>query len=196
MRIVRSAKIRRAFSLASVGRRVVSVVGAAVLSAMMPRSALAQDSTAVIVESDRMVIDLLPPKLRVKPARSQQYGFYAWRVDIKGKEPVSMAFTADTAMRGTNIRDIVRGSSLRRCAEPKDFSSQRCRIPMPDSVVVRGEGIRIIIRDSSMVAMMWKERPLELWGATFEPNGQFRLDRLKVRFEDPDDQDRLRNLFD
>lgn len=193
--ILHSAKFGRVFSLASVRGIVACAAGAASLFAM-PHSALAQDSTAVIVESDRMMIDLLPPKLRVKPARAQQYGFYAWRVDIKSKEPVSMAFTADTAMRGNNIRDIVRGSSLRRCAEPKDFSSQRCRIPMPDSVVVRGEGIRIIIRDSSVVAMMWKERPLELWGATFEPNGQFRLDRLKVRFEDPDDQERIRYFFD
>lgn len=165
--------------------------------AAAPQIANAQDSTAVIVESDRVLIDLLPPKLRVKPARPQQYGFYAWRVDIKSKEPVSMAFTADTAMRSNSLRDIVRGSSLRRCAEPKDFSSQRCRIPMTDSVIVRGDGIRMIIRDSSIVAMMWKERPLELWGATFEPNGQFRLDRLKVRFEDPDDDARyLLNWFD
>ena len=52
---------------------------------------------------------------------------------------------------------------------------------------VRGEGIRMIIRDSSIVAMMWRDRPLALWGSTFEPRGQFRLDRLKVRFEDPDD---------
>ena len=148
--------------------------------------AQAQNSTAVLVEKDRVIIDIMPPKLRVKPPRSGQYGFYAWRIDIQSGGDVSFAFTADTAMRSNGLRDIVRASSLRRCADPKDFSTLRCRIPMTDTVVVQGDGIRMLIRDPSLVAFMWKHRPTGLWGSTFEPNGQYRVDRIQVRFEDSD----------
>lgn len=167
-------------------RTCATLLLAIVCTAVTTQVLHAQNTPAVLVEKDRVIIDMMPPKLRVKPTRATQYGFYAWRVDIQHATDVSFVFTADTAMRSNNLRDIVRASSLRRCENPKDFSTQRCKIPMTDSVIVRGEGIRMLIRDSSLVAFMWKNRPTGLWGSTFEPNGQYRVDRIQVRFEDPE----------
>lgn len=160
---------------------VLAIVGAAA-----PAEATAQDSASVFVMRDRVIIDVQPPKLRVRPPRTAQIGFYAWRIDIKAGEDVSFALAADTAMRTTMLRDIVRVSSLRRCADPKDFSTLRCTIPMSDSVMVRGDGLRFVVRDSSIVALVRRARPSAMWASTFEPNGQFRVDRMNVRYADGD----------
>ncbi|MEO7998261.1 MAG: hypothetical protein ABI852_12500 [Gemmatimonadaceae bacterium] len=164
----------------------VALVLLGVVGATSPAILGAQDSAAVFVMRDRVIIDVQPPKLRVRPPRTAQLGFYSWRIDIKAGDGVSLAFTADTAMRVTGLRDIARASSLRRCADPKDFATLRCRIPMSDSVTVRGDGLRFIVRDSSIVALVRKARPTTMWASTFEPNGQFRVDRISVRYADGD----------
>lgn len=167
-----------------------TIVMALLILIVRPPDIAAQDTTSMVVEKDRVLITIMPPKLRVRPARSAQFAFYAWRVDIKAdmkaNDGVSLAFTADTAMRSSSMRDIVNASSLRRCADVKDFSTLRCKTPMRDSVTLRGEGIRMVIRDSSIVALMWRQRSAVVWGSTFEPNGQFRVDRINVRFVEPD----------
>lgn len=170
-------------------RRLVMKIASVMIACVVlgsPATLFAQDSAAVFVMKDRVIIDIQPPKLRVRPARLAQAGFYTWRIDIQGAESVSIAFAADTVMRTTNIRDIVRASSLRRCADVKDFSTLRCKIPMSDSVTVRGDGLRFIVRDSGIVALVRKVRPTAMWASTFEPNGQFRIDRITVRYADGD----------
>lgn len=146
----------------------------------------AQDTSLVIVEKDRVEITMIPPKLRIRPPRVAQVGFYSWRLDLMTADGLSIVLASDTLMRTDNIRDIVRGSTLRRCADGKDFSSLRCQTVMTDSVSVRGDELRIVIRNPAIVATVRKDRPLTMWGSTFEPNGRFRVDRLTVDFEDED----------
>lgn len=171
----------------------LAVVTALLIFVARASDVVAQDTTSMIVEKDRVLITIMPPKLRVRPARSAQFGFYAWRVDIKAdmkaNDGVSIAFTADSAMRSSSMRDIVSAGTLRGCADPKDFSTLRCKVPMSDSVTLRGEGLRMVIRDSSIVALMWRQRSAVVWASTFEPNGQFRVDRVNVRFVEPDPAD-------
>jgi hypothetical protein len=87
-------------------------------------------------------------------------------------------------MRTDNLRDIVRGSSLRRCSDAHDFSSLRCTVPLSDSATVRNDVVRIALRDSSLVHLMRSERPAQIWVSVFEPNGRFRVDQLRVAFDD------------
>lgn len=175
-------------------RMFIALAFAAIVGGAVPSRLAAQDSAAVFVMRDRVIIDVQPPKLRVRPPRTAQTGFYTWRIDIKVGDGVSIAFAADTAMRVSALRDIVRASSLRRCADPKDFSTLRCKIPMSDSVTVRGEGLRFIVRDSSIVALVRKARPTAMWASTFEPNGQFRVDRINVRYADGDGDESMSAL--
>jgi len=167
--------------------RCVSCVGAIATLASAPALA-AQDTSLVVVEKVRLVVTMIPPKLRIRQPRLAQVGFYSWRLDLKTADGLSIVLASDTVMRTDNIRDIVRGSTLRRCSDGKDFSSLRCRTPMTDSVSVRDDELRIVIRDSTIVAMVRKERPRTMWGSTFEPNGRFRVDRLTVDFDDDDDE--------
>ncbi|MEP6832609.1 MAG: hypothetical protein ABJB74_04405 [Gemmatimonas sp.] len=158
-----------------------------VTASLSPRVAKAQDTSLVVVEKQRIEITMIPPKLRIRQTRSSMIGFYSWRVDLKTADGMSVVLVSDTVMRTDNIRDIARGSTLRRCTDGKDFSSLRCKTVMTDSVTVHGDELRIVIRDPAMVALVRKERPSTMWGSTFEPNGRFRVDRLTVEYDDADD---------
>lgn len=146
----------------------------------------AQDTSLVVVEKDRMEITMIPPKLRIRQPRPAQVGFYAWRLDLKTSDGLTIVLASDTVMRTDNIRDIVRGSTLRRCPTEKDFSSLRCKTVMTDSVSMRGDALRIVVRDSAIVTQVRKDRPPTMWGSAFEPNGRFRVDRLTVDYDDDD----------
>ncbi len=165
--------------------RVVTCVCVIAALAWAPTLA-AQDTSVVVVQKDRIEITMIPPKLRIRQPRLAQTGFYSWRVDLKTSDGLSIVLASDTLMRTDNIRDIVRGSTLRGCADGKDFSSRRCHTVMTDSVSVsdRGDELRIVIRDSTIVALVRKDRPHTMWGSTFEPNGRFRVDRLSVDYDD------------
>ncbi|MEO7363492.1 MAG: hypothetical protein ABI120_24370 [Gemmatimonadaceae bacterium] len=160
----------------------------AIAALASPPGLAAQDSSLVVVQKDRIEITMSSPKLRIRQTRLAQSGFYSWRLDLKTVDGLSIVLASDTVMRTDNIRDIVRGSTLRRCSDGKDFSSLRCRTPMSDSVSLRDDELRIVIRDSTIVAMVRKERPRTMWGSTFEPNGRFRVDRLTVEFDDDEDK--------
>ncbi|MGV3711105.1 MAG: hypothetical protein ACO1Q7_19945 [Gemmatimonas sp.] len=147
----------------------------------------AQETNQVTVDNDRVEIALVQPKLRIRQNRSLQNGFYAWRIDLRTKDGSAIAIAADTAMRTDNIRDIVRGSTLRRCPDAHDFSSLRCSTRLADSVSVRNDVVRIVLRDSSLVRLIRADRPPAVWASVFEPNGRFRVDRIRVRFDDDED---------
>ena len=156
---------------------------------MFPPALAAQDTSIVVVEKDRVEITMIPPKLRIRQSRSALVGLYAWRIDLKTSDGLSIVIASDTVMRTDNLRDIVRGSTLRRCPPEADFSSQRCTTVMTDSVRMLGDAVRIVVRDTGIVAQVRKDRPVTMWGSTFEPNGRFRVDRLAVDYND-DDGDR------
>lgn len=160
----------------------------ALVLAFCPNSALsAQDTSLVVVGKDRVEITIIPPKMRVRQTRNALIGFYSWRVDLKTSDGQSIVVASDTVMRTDNIRDLVRGSTLRRCPLQPDFSSLRCNTVMPDSLTVRGDAVRIVLRDAAIVALIRKDRPLTMWGSAFEPNGRFRVDRLAVEYDDEDE---------
>ena len=73
---------------------------------------------------------------------------------------------------------------------------------MADSVRMLGDAVRIVVRDTGIVAQVRKDRPVTMWGSTFEPNGRFRVDRLTVDYNDDDgdresgyDRDRVLRAF-
>lgn len=157
------------------------------IAAPAPEVLAAQDTSLVVVGKDRIEITMIQPKLRVRQTRGSLVGFYSWRIDLKTTDGGSIVIASDTVMRTDNIRDIVRGSTLRRCADERDFSSQRCTTVLRDSVSVRDDVVRIVLRDSAIVARVRKDRPVTMWGSAFEPNGRFRVDRLSVEYDDDED---------
>lgn len=172
----------------------IALVGGIVTS-LFAEAADAQDSASVVVEKDRVQITLGRPLLSVRVPKSEQAGYYRWRFDVLSDSTTravlaSIVLAADSAMRSANPRDIVRGSTLRRCAEPGDVSSRRCTIVLNDSARVDGESLRVVIRDSFIVALMWANRPRTVTGSVFQPGGRFRVDQMGVRFVEPDTSNR------
>ena len=181
-----TSRERKSRSITTIPSRISLACWCAIAASTVAPALSAQDTSLVVVEKDRVEITMIPPKLRIRQPRVSQIGFYSWRLDLKTADGLSIVLASDTLMRTDNVRDIGRGSTLRRCADGKDFSSLRCRTVMTDSVSMRGDKLRIVIRDSAIVAMVRKDRPSTMWGSTFEPNGRFRVDRLTVDFDDDD----------
>lgn len=171
--------------------RVAGALLGLIAASVFTRAAAAQDSASVVVEHDRVQIAVGRPLLRVNVPKSEQAGYYSWRFDVLSDSTArvvlaSIVLAADSAMRSANARDIVNGSALRRCAEPRDFSSRRCTMALNDSARVDGDSLRVTIRDSSIVALMWATRPRTVTSSVFQPGGRFRVDQMGVRFVEPD----------
>lgn len=177
-------------------RRVGAFLGL-IAASVFAHAVAAQDSASVVVEKDRVQITMGRPLLRVRVPKSEQAGYYSWRFDVLADSTArvalaSIVLAADSAMRSANPRDIVNGSTLRRCAEPRDFSSRRCTLVLHDSARVDGDSLRVVIRDSTLVALMWVTRPRTVTSSVFQPGGRFRVDQMGVRFVEPDTSKRFR----
>lgn len=139
-----------------------------------------------VVEKDRLLFTIPGAVVKVPLPESQRYGFYLWRLDTSDREGLSMVLAADTAMRTANLVDIVRSSRLRLCPTAKEPSGLNCTRPLIGGASAHDTDVRMEIRDTGVVSMVRRRRPVAVWMTSYSPQGLFRIDSLKIVYRDRD----------
>lgn len=143
---------------------------------------------AAVVEKNRLVFTLAAPVVQIKTPESAKYGYYAWRLDMTARDGVSeglsMVLVSDTAMRTNDIDDILKGSTLRLCSNPKGISVLSCKQPLESKVFAQGKHVHLEVRDSTIVSLIRSIRPRTVSSRVFEPMGKFRTDELVYSYWD------------
>lgn len=139
---------------------------------------------SVVVEKELLRFTLAPVAIRMGSPPGARSGHYVWRMDFTEGQAMSFVLAADTVMKSTSTWDIVNGSSLRRCSNPKSISSLNCKIPIQGNAKVRGDIVIIEVLDAAIVAAMRKLRPEKASILIFEPQGRFRTESMQVSYWD------------
>lgn len=138
----------------------------------------------IVVEMTAVIVSLKQQATRWRPSLDGKPGFYSWRLDINAQPTLGIVLAADTTMKVANLAQIVRGSSLRLCAEGVELATSDCKTLLRDTVGVHDDFVQIILRDTSIVSYFREVRPGSVRSATFDPHGRFHLERLRVLYRD------------
>ncbi|MEO7996379.1 MAG: hypothetical protein ABI852_02980 [Gemmatimonadaceae bacterium] len=153
-------------------------------------------SDAIVVEETAVIVSLKQQQARWRPSLDGKPGFYSWRLDMNAQPTLGIVLAADTMMRVDNLAQIVKGSSLRLCAEGKEVATSSCKTILRDTVGVHDDFVQIILRDTSIVSYFREVRPGSVRSTTFDPHGRFHLERLRVLYRDFPKRNRTRALTD
>lgn len=169
------------FSVSHLGVLLIGMLDASIASAQFSARVRQPYREAIVVESDAVVIALTqkPTAWGTSPTLP---GYFAWRFDASNVSAFSFALVADTMMRANDLRQIVQGSSLRRCQNPDVISSHACTVPMTDSIGVKDAFVQMVVRDSATVRFFLEQRPGFVVVTTFLPEGRYRVERHRVRY--------------
>lgn len=140
---------------------------------------------SAVVEADNVMLLLAPLPKRWRHDLAGKRGYFSWRIDVLSGAGLSIVLAADTAMRTTDVKRIVEGSTLRRCASPEIMSARNCTITMPaDTVFERIDYVQFHLRDTAIVNYFRRSRPAQLTGTIHEPEGRFRIDVIPIAYHD------------
>lgn len=140
---------------------------------------------SAVVEDDEVLLLVAPLPMRWQYNLKGGAGYFSWRIDVGEGSGLGIVLAADTMMRSTNINRMVEGSTLRRCANPRELSSRRCVSPIANAEVRQRENhIQFHLKDSSIVNFFRKTRPSHLTGTAYEPQGRFRVDVIPIAYHD------------
>ena len=126
---------------------------------------------SVIVE--RQTIRLSVPLPVISPSAGPHVmGFYAWQLAVPGPNAFSIVLMSDSALRTTEVNEITRSLTLRRCPTAQPASLRECTIPVAALVYYEREAIRALVTDVDLVMQLRAERPLYFVRTTIEPRGR------------------------
>jgi hypothetical protein len=111
-------------------------------------------------------------------------GIFAWMFSVEEHGGFSVVLTADTAMRTSNVNNILKHSSLRLCAETTPTNVRSCTNPVKGVAKNMGGWVEIDIDDKALLARIRTERPQNYWRYVYEPNGRYRIDRKLLDYRD------------
>lgn len=138
----------------------------------------------VVVESNAIVVALPQNAAKWRAPFDGRPGFFSWRIDANNAPGFSVVLAADSMMRVSNLAQVVAGSTLRKCQDPRSLSARSCTLPLADSVGVRDNTVLMILRDPATLAYFRETRPATVRVTTLDPHGRFRLERFRVRYRD------------
>lgn len=138
-----------------------------------------------VVENTMIRIDIARPGIYERRADAQsQVGYYAWRVSVNAPEPFTLVLMSDTAMRSTNLREILRASTLRMCPSAAPDSLLDCTIPIRARTDLRTDEFSLIISDKDFVNRIRRERPQLYTRSRIEPRGRIQVATKAWRYAD------------
>lgn len=130
---------------------------------------------------DQIFVAFPLPYLHVKRPDPPVAGFYAWRASFGGEADMTVVLRADTALRSSSNRAVVRASSLRRC--PADAKSvMDCTLPLRGNARAGIDVITLQITDPDFVALVRQRHPEAIVRHAIEPGGRFRVDHIGIRY--------------
>lgn len=176
--------MRRKFESAKAFVFVATFVGCALPLRLSSQTQVRKPYPDPVVVEESAVIVSLKQQTRWRPALDGKAGFYSWRIDANAAQPLGIALAADTMFRVFNLAQVVKGSSLRKCAEGAGIAARNCVSVLRDTVGVNGDYIQIILRDTSIVRYFREVRPGSVRSTTLDPHGRFQLDRFRVLYRD------------
>jgi hypothetical protein len=109
------------------------------------------------------------------PDERSRVGYYAWRISVDAPERFTMVLMADTAMRASTLKDILRASTLRMCPSAVPASMLDCTVPIKARTELDADHFRLIIDDTEFVSRVRRERPLYYTRGRIEPLGRVQL---------------------
>ena len=138
-----------------------------------------EDTAQVYFE--RILVTFPVPYLHVRRPDPPVPGFYAWRLSFGGQRDLTVVLRADTVLRSSDSRAVVRASSLRRCpANAKSVLD--CVTPMVATARVSGNEIILEITEPAFVALVRERQPHAIVRHIFEPGGRFRVNHIGIRY--------------
>ena len=138
-----------------------------------------EDTAQVYFE--RILVTFPVPYLHVRKPDPPVPGFYAWRLSFGGQRDLTVVLRADTVLRSSDSRAVVRASSLRRCpANAKSVLD--CVTPMVATARVSGNEIILEITEPAFVALVRERQPHAIVRHIFEPGGRFRVNHIGIRY--------------
>jgi hypothetical protein len=128
-----------------------------------------------------------PPAAWTAPGHNTASGFpyYDWRFGVDGVN----GFTAvagvdkespDAANARGSLAAIVKHLSLRRCGPGGHILE--CPWAIAGSVQAGDNSVIVTVRDSAIVARLWRDRPEYIWRSTFLPDTFIGVDRTRIRY--------------
>ncbi len=128
-----------------------------------------------VVEKKAIHITIPRPVNTKRPASVSMVGFYAWRIAVQAPVPFTIVLMADTAMRTTELKDILRASTLRMCPTASPNSLLDCVATIRAKTELHGEEFTLQISDADFIARIRQERPMYYSRSTIEPRGRVQL---------------------
>ena len=138
-----------------------------------------EDTAQVYFE--RILVTFPVPYLHVRKPDPPVPGFYAWRLSFGGQRDLTVVLRADTVLRSSDSRTVVRASSLRRCPANAE-SVLDCITPMAGTARVSGNDIILEITEPAFVALVRERQPHAIVRHIFEPGGRFRVNHIGIRY--------------
>lgn len=140
---------------------------------------------SAVVEDDNVMLLLAPLPKRYRYELAGKRGYFSWRIDALSGAGLSVVLAADSMMRTTDVKSIVKGSTLRRCLDPTEPTVRKCAQPMPtDSAHERLDYVQITLRDTAIVNYFRNARPSQVTATFHEPEGRFRVDVIPIAYYD------------
>lgn len=142
-------------------------------------------SESAVVKDKEIRIDIPRPSAfeRVSDARPQ-VGYYAWRISVEAPEPFTMVLMADTAMRSSDMRQILRASTLRMCPSSSPPSLLDCKDLIKSKTELNDDQFSLTINDKDFVDRIRRDRPMFYWRGRIYPNGRVQLVQKPWAYQD------------
>ena len=140
--------------------------------------------TQAEVYKDHIRIYFPLPFERIDKPSKPFAGFYAWMFSVESPHGFSIVVTADTALRTSDLKEIMKHSTLRLCSEITPTNVRTCHLPVKGTFTEQGSWLNVEITDTALVSRVTLDRPQNYWRYLYEPNGRFRIDRKFFSYRD------------